>query len=155
MAHEPSQYDKVSEIVRKNYSLNPLPRKNWPWCYVNFIYQNFKWYLSYPLTSDEEQPLPRISKRGIPEIQLVGQTRTTLRSQIHKNFLYGLLVIIQLKRIKPFRVLYEDLTIWMRLYKATSMLEKSLAQDDTYTDAVCLLAEIMGKKQEYDKAIAL
>lgn len=39
--------------------------------------------------------------------------------------------------------------------KATSMLEKSLAQDDTYTDAVCLLAEIMGKKQEYDKAIAL
>lgn len=43
----------------------------------------------------------------------------------------------------------------MRLYKATSMLEKSLAQDDTYTDAVCLLAEIMGKKQEYDKAIAL
>lgn len=43
----------------------------------------------------------------------------------------------------------------MRLYKATSMLEKSLAQDDTYTDAVCLLAEIMGKKQEYDKAIVL
>lgn len=39
--------------------------------------------------------------------------------------------------------------------KATSMLEKSLAQDETYTDAVCLLAEIMGKKQEYDKAIAL
>ena len=35
------------------------------------------------------------------------------------------------------------------------MLEKSLAQDETYTDAVCLLAEIMGKKQEYDKAIAL
>lgn len=40
-------------------------------------------------------------------------------------------------------------------YQATSMLEKSLAQDETYTDAVCLLAEIMGKKQEYDKAIAL
>lgn len=39
--------------------------------------------------------------------------------------------------------------------KATSMLEKSLAQDETYTDAVCLLAEIMGKKQEYNKAIAL
>lgn len=39
--------------------------------------------------------------------------------------------------------------------RATSMLEKSLAQDETYTDAVCLLAEIMGKKQEYDKAIAL
>ena len=39
--------------------------------------------------------------------------------------------------------------------QATSMLEKSLAQDETYTDAVCLLAEIMGKKQEYDKAIDL
>lgn len=39
--------------------------------------------------------------------------------------------------------------------QATSMLEKSLAQDETYTDAVCLLAEILGKKQEYDKAIAL
>lgn len=39
--------------------------------------------------------------------------------------------------------------------KATSMLEKSLAQDETYTEAVCLLAEIMGKKQQYDKAIAL
>ncbi|XP_015747828.1 PREDICTED: anaphase-promoting complex subunit 7-like isoform X2 [Acropora digitifera] len=39
--------------------------------------------------------------------------------------------------------------------KATSMLEKSLAQDETYTDAACLLAEILGKKQQYDKAIAL
>ena len=35
------------------------------------------------------------------------------------------------------------------------MLEKSLAQDESYTDAVCLLAEIMCKKQQYDKAIAL
>lgn len=39
--------------------------------------------------------------------------------------------------------------------KATSMLEKSLAQDETYTDAACLLAEILGKKQQYDKAIAV
>jgi len=40
-------------------------------------------------------------------------------------------------------------------YQAITMLEKSLAQDETYTEAVCLLAEIMGKKQQYDKAIAL
>ena len=35
------------------------------------------------------------------------------------------------------------------------MLGKALAQDESYTDAVCLLAEIMGKKQKYDKAVAL
>lgn len=43
----------------------------------------------------------------------------------------------------------------MHFFQATSMLEKSLAQDETYTDAACLLAEILGKKQQYDKAIAL
>jgi Tfp pilus assembly protein PilF len=35
------------------------------------------------------------------------------------------------------------------------MLEKALNQDPSSTDAVCLLAEVHGKKQEYSKAIEL
>jgi len=33
------------------------------------------------------------------------------------------------------------------------MLEKALNLDPSSTDAVCLLAEVHGKKQEYNKAI--
>ena len=50
---------------------------------------------------------------------------------------------------------HESCWLWLVVSQAISMLEKSLAQDETYTDAVCLLAEIMCKKQQYDKAIAL
>ncbi|EDO41165.1 predicted protein [Nematostella vectensis] len=39
--------------------------------------------------------------------------------------------------------------------KAKSMLEKALSLDPGHTEAVCLLAEILGHKQEYDKAIEL
>ncbi|KAK3737533.1 hypothetical protein QZH41_010626, partial [Actinostola sp. cb2023] len=37
--------------------------------------------------------------------------------------------------------------------KAKTMLEKALNLDPSSTDAVCLLAEVHGKKQEYNKAI--
>ena len=35
------------------------------------------------------------------------------------------------------------------------MLDKALNLDPSSTDAVCLLAEVYGKKQEYSKAIDL
>lgn len=58
-------------------------------------------------------------------------------------------------RIVRYSYFTKKMMIIIIISQATSMLEKSLAQDETYTDAVCLLAEILGKKQEYDKAIAL
>lgn len=57
--------------------------------------------------------------------------------------------------IRTVRYSYFTKKMIIIISQATSMLEKGLAQDETYTDAVCLLAEILGKKQEYDKAIAL
>ena len=40
-------------------------------------------------------------------------------------------------------------------FQASVLLEKALGQDPGYTEAVCLLAEHMGKRQEYDKAVDL
>ena len=50
-------------------------------------------------------------------------------------------------------ILYPDANF--HLLKAKSMLEKALAQEPTYLEAVYLLAEVLGEEQRYTAAIDL
>ena len=53
-------------------------------------------------------------------------------------------------------LVFLGVVITLRLVRqACVTLEKALVQDSGYTEAVCLLAELIGRKQEYQKAIEL